>query len=184
MVYICFSISLQDICQSHTLQIPFSSNFLHMFAHLHNVWRWVIDIDFLTVAGQDMQDLQRPPPAPFGVSPLRRGLVPLYSIVFRQFSQLFRCEGVDKLTHACVASDQAGPEGNTKKKYTAKSAGRKVRRAGELCQSTVSTFVTASDAKSSGCTASHRCTRGRERAKREREGERGMLFQFTIFATR
>lgn len=120
------------------------------------------DIDFLTIAGQDMQDLQRPPPAPCGVSPLRRGLVPLCSIVFRQFSQLFRCEGVDKLTHACVASDQAGPEGNTKKKYTAKSAGRKVRRAGELCQSTVSTFVTASDAKSSGCTASHRCTRGRE----------------------
>lgn len=129
-----------------------------------------MDIDFLTVAGQDMQDLQRPPPAPFGVSPLRRGLVPLCSIVFRQFSQLFRCEGVDKLTHACVASDQAGPEGNTKKKYTAKSAGRKVRRAGELCQSTVSTFVTASDAKSSGCTASHR--QEGERAKRKRGRER------------
>lgn len=64
MVCICFAISLQDICQSHTLQIPFSSNFLHMFAHLHDVWRWVIDIDFLTVAGQDMQDLQRPPPSP------------------------------------------------------------------------------------------------------------------------
>lgn len=41
MVYICIAISLQDICQSHTLQIPFSSNFLHMFAHLHDVWRWV-----------------------------------------------------------------------------------------------------------------------------------------------
>lgn len=66
-----------------------------------------------------------------------------------------------------MASDQAGPEGNTKKKYTAKSAGRKVRRAGELCQSTVSTFVTASDAKSSGCTASHR--QEGERAKRKRK---------------
>lgn len=44
MVYICFAISLQDICQLHTLQIPFSSNFLHMFAHLHDVWRWVLTL--------------------------------------------------------------------------------------------------------------------------------------------
>lgn len=44
MGYICFAISLRDICQSHTLQIPFSSNILHMFAHLHDVWRWVLTL--------------------------------------------------------------------------------------------------------------------------------------------
>lgn len=118
MVYFWLSVSLQGICQSSTLQIPFSSNFLHMFAHLHDVWRWVWHwLPDSRGTGHAGHAGPTTPPSPFGVSPLRRGLVPLCSIVFRQFSQLFRCEGVDKLTHACVASDQAGPEGNTRKKY-------------------------------------------------------------------
>lgn len=65
-----------------------------MFAHLHDVWRWVIDIDFLTVAGQDMQDLQRPPPS--------SRFVPLF---FASFRNCFDARGsISRRTRAWPAT--------------------------------------------------------------------------------
>lgn len=120
------------------------------------------DIDFLTVAGQDMQDLQRPP-APLAwvlCAAASSRFVPLF---FASFRNCFDVRGsISWRTRAWPATKRVQRGTRGRSTCTAKSAGRKVRRAGELCQSTVSTFVTASDAKSSGCTASHRCMRGRE----------------------
>lgn len=164
MVYFWLSVSLQGICQSRILQALFSSNFLHMFAHLHDA-DVESDIDFLTVAGQDMQDMQdlQRPTAPLAwvlCAAASSRFVPLFFASFRNCFDVRR--SISWRTRAWPATKRVQRGTRGRSTCTAKSAGRKVRRAGELCQSTVSTFVTASDAKSSGCTASHRCIRGRE----------------------